>query len=135
MEIKVRNAVQALESAAADLRRKDPRNAPAAGLNWQEKTLYSPDPQDLAVTSRLFTSGGWQVEVSQNVAPLSRTVYRITVFNAGQGWHWQGRVSADGSVVEEVPFSHLSPAEIDLKSSEFSTKSRVPPHPPGGYGH
>ena len=57
------------------------QSLPAAGNNWQEKTLYATGVEDYAVTSKLFMFGDWMVEVYQGIAPVSSTVYQITVFN------------------------------------------------------
>lgn len=135
MEITVRNAAQAVDVALAYLSHKAVPGAPDVGIKWQEKTLYSPEPQDLAITGKLFTSNGWVVEVSQNVAPLSRTVYEITMFYADLNWYWQGKVKSDGTLSEDAGFRRLSTGESEQLSAEFQKKARVPPHPPGGYGH
>jgi hypothetical protein len=135
MEIAVRNAAQAVQAALAFLRRKDAVNAPAADAVWQEKTLYSPESQDMAVTSRLFICGDWTIEVSQGVAPLSRTVYQVTVFNSKLRRYWKGSVRADGEVTGDETFKAISEDESRHLADEFLAKTRVLPPRPGGYGH
>ena len=80
-EVKVRNASQAVEAALAYLREQAGQSIPAAGSKWQEKTLYATGVEDYAITSKLFISGDWMVEVYQGIAPVSSTIYQITVFN------------------------------------------------------
>jgi hypothetical protein len=133
--IKVRNAAQAVDTALSYLREREAQNAPNAGIKWQEKTIYSTGIQDYAVTSRLFTAGDWAVEVFQGVAPLSSTVYQVTVFSAGLRRYWKGSVRADGGVSEVSAFRLLSQEESRKMAEELSKKIQVPPPKPGGYGH
>ena len=133
--VKVRNAVQAVDAALAYLRKQQAPKAPDTNTKWQEKTLYSTERQDYAVTSKLFTSDDWLIEVYQGVAPLSSTVYQITVFNTKLHCYWKGNVKAGGSITEENTFRALSEDESKKISEEFSRKSQVPPPRLGGYGH
>jgi hypothetical protein len=135
METAVRNAAQAMQAALIFLRRKGQPDIPAADTIWQEKTLYSPEPQDMAITGRLFNCGNWTVEVSQNVAPLSRTVYQVTIFNAATRRHWKGSIRADGEVTGNETFSVISEEESRRTAAEFQEKMKVQPPRPGGYGH
>ena len=133
--IKVRNASQAVDTALSYLRQRESKNTPDAGIKWQEKTIYSTGIQDYAVTSKLFTAGDWAVDVSQGVAPLSITVYQVTLFSAGLCRFWQGSVRADGDVSEVSAFRLLSREESHKMAEELSRKIQVPPPKPGGYGH
>lgn len=133
--IKVRNAAQAVDAVLSYLREKKVENTPSGGIEWQEKILYSPGNPDFAITNKLFTSGDWSIEVSQGVAPLSRTVYQVTVFNAELHRYWKGSVRADGSIMEDSPFKLMSEEEGQKIAEEFLRKSQVPPPAPGGYGH
>jgi len=135
MDIKVRNALQALEAALSYLRRQDVPDIPNAGVSWRERRLYSPGIEDYAVTSKLFTSDAWLIEVYQEVAPLSRTVYRITVFNSELHWYWQGSIQADGTVTSLIPPKQLSEKEALETAAGISLKLEVPAPKPGGYGH
>lgn len=133
--VKVRNAAQAIDEAFSYLRKQQVRRAPDKNIKWQEKTLYSTGPQDFAITSRLFTSDDWLIEVFQGVAPLSRTVYQVTVFSAKLHCYWKGSVMADGGITETNAFRLLSEEESQKITEEFVRKSQVPPPMPGGYGH
>ena len=133
--VKVRNAVQAIGAVLSYLRDNSIENTPIADTKWQEKILYSPGPPDFAITSKLFTSGDWQIEVSQGVAPLNRTVYQVILFNARIHLYWKGSVKADGTITEDSPFKQLSEEESQQITKEFLRKSQVPPPAPGGYGH
>jgi hypothetical protein len=135
MDIKVRNALQALEAALSYLRRQDVPDIPNAGVSWRERRLYSPGIEDYAVTSKLFISGAWMIEVYQEVAPLSRTVYHITVYNSEFRWYWQGSVQADGTVTSLIPPKQLSEKEALETAAGISLKLEVPAPKPGGYGH
>jgi hypothetical protein len=57
MEIKVRNALQAIDSALAYLRQQAVQDIPDTGTKWQERALYSSGLEDYAITSKLFTAG------------------------------------------------------------------------------
>jgi len=133
--IRVRNTAQAVGSILTYLRKQNTQNAPVDGVEWQEKTLYAPGNPDFAVTSRLLTSDDWLIEVSQEVAPISRTVYQVTVFSSRFQRYWKGSVRADGSVSEETAFKQLSEEESQRVDEEFMRKTQVAPPMPGGYGH
>ena len=133
--VKVRNAAQAVETALSHLRQKWTAKVPDSKAKWQEKTVYATEPQDLAVTGKLFTSDDWLIEVSQGVAPLSSTIYRITVFSTEQKYYWKGSVRADGGVTEISAFRALSEEENQKLAEEFVKRSQVPPPRSGGYGH
>jgi hypothetical protein len=135
MDIAVRNSAQAVKAVLSYMRERKIENAPAVETKWQETTLYSPGPEDMAVTGKLFTADDWIIEVSQNVAPLSRTVYRVTVFNTGLHSYWKGGVRADNGLVEVNNFGSLSEEESRQAEEEFVAKSKIPPPKPGGYGH
>jgi hypothetical protein len=136
MELKVKNTAQAIETAVAYLRLREPDQAPAAGLTWQEKTLYAAaGPMDYAITSKLFSAADWIMEIFQGVAPLSKTVYQITLFNTRTHWFWEGSVKADGTLAESSLFRVLSEEESRQKSEAFLKKQQVEPPKPGGYGH
>jgi hypothetical protein len=135
MELKVKNAAQAVDAVMVFLQTHEPQHAPDQGLKWQEKTLYSTDAADYAITSKLLSSVDWTIEVYQGVAPLINTVYRITVFNTTTHWFWKGSVRADGSLTEETPYKALSEEESRRKAEELAGKSQVPPPRQGGYGH
>ena len=134
-EVKVRNASQALEFALAYLREQAGQSTPAAGSNWREKTLYATGVEDYAITSRLFISGEWMVEVFQGVAPVSSTIYQITVFNPGLRLFWKGSIKADGTILEDSPLKTLSVEGGRKLGEEMTKKINVPPPKPGGYGH
>jgi hypothetical protein len=134
-EVKVRNVSQAVESALAYLREQAGQSTPAAGSNWREKTLYATGVEDYAVTSKLFMFGDWMVEVYQGIAPVSSTIYQITVFNPGQRLYWKGSIKADGTIREESPLTTLSEEGGRKLAEELTKKINVPPPKPGGYGH
>ena len=75
------------------------------------------------------------IEVYQGVAPLSRTIYRLTVFNSGLKYYWNGNIKADGSIIENNTLKQLSEVENQKVANEFARKARIPPRMPGGYGH
>jgi hypothetical protein len=79
--VKIRNVAQAVDAVLSCLRTQKAPTITGADTKWQEKTIYSGEPQDYAITGKLFTSDEWIIEVLQGVAPLSRTVYLISVFN------------------------------------------------------
>ena len=133
--IKIRNATQAVNAVLSYLREQKATGIPGAGIKWQEKTIYSGEPRDYAVTGKLFTSDEWLIEVLQGVAPLSRTVYRISVFNPDSRYYWKGSIRADGVVQEEVAFKKLPEPEARKIADELLLKSKIPPPRPGGYGH
>ncbi len=133
--LKVRNAAQAVDTALSHLHKNHVQNTPGADTKWQEKTIYSPENPDYAITGKMFTSDDWWIEIFQGVVPLSNTVYKITVFNAKLNYYWKGSVKADGSVTEAGAFRLLSEEESRSMSEEFLKKSQVPPPRPGSYGH
>jgi len=133
--VKVRNAAQAINEVLLHLRKQQVPEVPDTDIKWQEKTIYSTEPMDYAITSKLFTSDDWLIEVYQGVAPVSRTVYQITVFNSRLRCYWQGSVRADGGISEENTYRLLSEEENQKLAEEFLKKSRVPRPRPGGYGH
>jgi hypothetical protein len=135
MEIKVKNAAQAFSFVLTYLRRQEVPNIPDDGSQWQERRLYSPGIEDYAVTSKLFTVGGWTVEIYQGVAPLSKTLYRATVFNSENHWYWQGNVQADGAINSLSPLKQLSEKEALEIAAGLSRKLEIPAPRPGGYGH
>ena len=75
------------------------------------------------------------IEIFQGVAPLSSTVYQITVFSAKLHWYWKGSVKVDGGVTEVSAFRLLPEEESQKMAEELLRKSQVPPPRPGGYGH
>lgn len=133
--VKVRNAAQAVDAALTYLRNQKVLKIPDVNIRWQEKTLYSLGPPDLTTTSKLFTSDDWATEVSQGVAPLSSTVYQITLFSAKLHWHWKGSVKADSDVTEVSALRLLSEEESQKMEEELLRKSQIYPPKPGGYGH
>ena len=133
--VKIRNATQAVDAVLSYLRGQKPLVIPDAEAQWQEKTIYSGEPQDYAITGKLFTSDKWLIEVLQGVAPLSRTVYWISVFNPDSRYYWKGRIRADGVVQEDVALGELPEPEAQMIADEFLLKSKIPPPRPGGYGH
>jgi hypothetical protein len=135
MELKVTKAVQAVDIIVKHLRAQSPKDAPEEGQSWQERTLYAAGPQDSIVSSKLFTAEDWKLEVSQNFAPLARTVYQATLFNGNARLFWKGSIKADGSLAEETPLEKLSAKESQEKSSELANKMQVPGPRYGGYGH
>jgi len=134
-EVKIRNASQAVEAVLAYLREQVGQSLPAAGSKWQEKTLYATGVEDYAITSKLFLSGGWQIEVFQGIAPVSRTVYQITAFNPELRSYWKGSIQADGSIREGSPLTTLSEEGSRKLADELAKKINAPPPKPGGYGH
>ena len=132
--LKVRNATEAIDASLSYLSEHYAQNALNAGIKWQEKTIFSGGPVDLATTSKQFTSDTWSVEVSQGLAPLRNIVYQVTVFSPKRGWYWKGSVKADGSVKEQSAFKQLSEEEKQKTAEEFLRRSRIP-SPQGGYGH
>ena len=133
--IKVRNAIQAIDTALTLLRKQKIPKVPDKNTKWQEKAIYSTEPQDYAITRRLFTSDNWSIEVYQGVAPLSSTIYQVTIFSEKFDCYWKGNVKADGSIEEVIAFKLLSEEENRDIAEDFLRKSRIPPHRPGGYGH
>jgi hypothetical protein len=133
--IKVRNAVQAMNSALVYLRQHHAQNVPDQDTAWQERTLYAAGVEDYAITSRLFTADDWLIEVFQGVAPLARTIYQVTVFSPKYRCYWQGSVKADGEVTEAIAFKLLPEEESTQISEEFVRKCQVPRPRAGGYGH
>jgi hypothetical protein len=134
-QLKVKNAAQALRAALDYFQERDLPQAPLPNLAWTEKTIYAEGVEDYAVTSKCFTSAGWSVDILQDVAPLSRTEYAITVFGSSSGWWWQGRIKADGAITETGPCQILPLQKRDEVEAEFLRKSRIPPPRSGGYGH
>jgi hypothetical protein len=133
--VKARNDVQALQAVLVYLSRQNAAEIPGVNIRWQDKILYSEDIADYALTSKLFTSGDWSVGISQGVAPISKTVYRVTAFNSRSRFYWKGSVSADGEVVEENAFRLLSESESLKIAEDLARKIQIPPPRPGGYGH
>jgi hypothetical protein len=134
-EIKVRNASQAVEAALAYLREVGGQSIPTAGDKWEEKTLYAAGVQDYAITSKLFTSGDWRIEVYQGIAPISKTIYQVTVFNPVLGLYWKGNIKADGTNQEASPLTKLSEEKTRRLAEELLKRMNVPPPKQGGYGH
>jgi hypothetical protein len=134
-EAKIRNAPQAIEAALAYLQEQTGQSLPVAGSRWQEKTLYTAGVEDLAITSKLLLSGDWTIEVYQGAAPISLTVYQVTVFNPVWGFYWKGSIKADGSIRDDAPLRTLSAEESQEATDELARKIHVPPPRLGGYGH
>jgi hypothetical protein len=132
--LRVKSAAEAVEASLGYLREQYPQVVPAAGMRWREQTIFSGGPVDLVTTSKQFTSDTWSIEVSQTLAPLKNIVYQVELFHPGLGWHWKGRITADGNVREESAFRQLPEAERRKTAEEFIKRSRIPP-PQGGYGH
>jgi hypothetical protein len=135
MEIKVKNAAQALSFVLTYLRRQEVPNIPDDGSQWQERRLYSTGIEDYAVTSKLFTGGGWMVEIYQGVAPLSKTLYTVMIFNSEHHLYWRGNVQADGVINVINPLKQLSEKEALEIAAGISRKLEIPAPRPGGYGH
>jgi hypothetical protein len=135
MELKVKNAAQAADVVISYLQKNQSQNAPQPGLNWQEKTLYSVDAADYAITSKLLSAADWAIEIYQGVAPLINTVYQITIFNTRSHWFWEGSVKADASLTEVSQFRALSDQESLRRMDELNRKNQVPPPRQGTYGH
>jgi hypothetical protein len=134
-EVKVRNASQAAGAALAYLKERGGQTTPAAGDKWQEKTLYATGVEDYAITSKLFTSGDWKIEVYQGIAPIAKTIYQVTVFNPVLGRYWKGDVKADGGIQEVGPMTTLSEERTRKLTEELAKRVNVPPRKQGGYGH
>jgi len=124
-----------MDTAFSYLRKQGMPETPEKDTEWQQQTIYSAEPQDYAITSRLFTAYEWSVEVYQGVAPLSRTVYHVTVFSDSKKLYWKGSIGVDGSVTEGGAFKRLSEEESQKIAAELSRKRQIPPPRPGGYGH
>ena len=116
----------------AFLRERSDQSIPAVGNQWQEKTLYATRCGRLCYHEQTFHRGDWMIEVYQGTAPISKTIYQITVFNALLGCYWKGNIKADGSIQEVSPMTTLS-KEKTLKLAEgLSKRINVPPPKPGG---
>ena len=124
-----------MDTAFSYLSKQGMLEAPGKDTEWQQQTIYSAEPQDYAITSKLFTANEWSVEVYQGVAPLGSTVYHVTVFNEKLKLYWKGSIRADGNVTEEGAFKRLSEEGSREIAEAFSGKRQIPPPRPGGYGH
>jgi hypothetical protein len=133
-DLKVKNASEALRVAISHLQEYNAQDAPEPGIKWQEKTIYSGGPVDLATTSKQYTSDSWWIEVAQELAPLRNTVYQVTVFGPKTGWYWKGSIKADGTVTEASALRRMTEEEKQKTTEEFLKRSLIPP-PQGGYGH
>jgi hypothetical protein len=132
--LKVRNAAEAVNASVVYLNEHYTQKAPAADIQWRERTIFSGGPVDLVTTAKQFISDAWSIEVTEGFAPLKDIVYQVTVFSPKLGWYWKGSIKADGSVQEESSLQQLSEEEKQKTAEEFLRKSRIPP-PQGGYGH
>lgn len=74
------------------------KDAPAADLEWQEENITPPGLMGLATI--LFATDGWEIAVHHPVVAPGNTIYEVTVVGLAAGWHWQGIVKADGTVIE-----------------------------------
>jgi hypothetical protein len=133
-DLKVKNAFEAVTTAIFHLQGNKAQSVPEPGSKWQEKTIYSGGPVDLATTGKQYRSGSWWIEVTQELAPLRNTLYQVTVFDSKNGWYWKGSVKADGTVTEASVFRRMIEEEKEKTAEQFLKRSLIPP-PQGGYGH
>jgi len=117
----VSSAAGAVEAAIDYLHEQVGEDAPAEGIVWQEEDITTPGL--VGGSYRQFTSGEWVVKVSYPVVALENTVYQVTVTSNESGWHWQGSVSADGSVTEGSAFMQMTEAESRKIAEEFVKNS------------
>jgi hypothetical protein len=133
-DLKVKNALEAVTAAIFHLQENNAQNTPESESKWQEKTIYSGGPVDLATTARQYRSDSWWIEVTQELAPLRNTVYQVTVFGSKTSWYWKGSVKADGTVTDASAFRRMTEEEKEKTAELFLKRSLIPP-PQGGYGH
>ena len=118
-ELKVANAIEARDAALSYLRELHPQNAPDTGIEWREEA-----PTGLVGgTTIVFTTDNWQIKVSWPVVAPENTIYTIVVSSINLGWHWKGKVSADGSITEVSAFRQMSQEESQNLAEEFLRNS------------
>ena len=105
-------------------------DVPAANATWQMRDITS---EGLVgqTTIEFTTSDYWEVTVSYPVVAPENVVYDVLVTNHKSGWHWQGEVKPDGSIIETGqgrPEGTLTAAELlsdPIYDTEVSIYGRV----------
>lgn len=95
-DLKVKNAVEAMDVALDYLWQQEPQNAPDKDVEWQKTTVNFPGP--VGVVTKEFLSDDWTIRVSYAVLPLENAIYEVTVSNTELDWHWYSDVKADGTI-------------------------------------
>jgi len=87
---------------------------PASGIDWERRDI-TPEGLVGQTTIEFLTSSYWEVTISYPVVAPQNVIYDILVTDHKTGWHWQGEVRPDGSIVEtgqEKPEGTLTAAEL-----------------------
>jgi putative hemolysin len=87
---------------------------PAAGLAWTEKHT-KPEGQ-VGGEGYEYTAGDWTIAVAYPVVAPENVVYTIDVNNQATGFHWKGKVNAQGQVTE-TSFGGQSSQPSDSKAN------------------
>jgi len=104
--VEVRNATEARDVGLSYLDDKYDDNVPAKDLEWKE---YMTTAEELVGSgTKQFISGEWLITISYPIVLPENTVYNIVVLNIETGWHWEGSVSFDGTVIEIDTLKQLS---------------------------
>ena len=104
--VEVRNATEARDVGLSYLDDKYDDNVPAKDLEWKE---YMTTAGELIGSgTKQFISGEWLITISYPIVLPENTVYNIVVLNIETGWHWEGSVSFDGTVIEIDTLKQLS---------------------------
>jgi len=123
---KIEGAKDARDAALNYLREHEPQDAPSAGIVWHEEDVTPKDKGGHPVPGAVhkeFTSDEWTITVSYAVLPPERTVYQVTVSSIKLGWHWKGKVKADGNLTEVSTFRQMSEEESQNMAEEFLKNS------------
>lgn len=117
----VTGAAGARDVALVYLQEREVQPAPGIDLVWQEEDITPPGL--FGAVHKEFASDEWTVKVWYPVVPPESGVYQVVVSSAELGWHWKGRVEADGSVTELGAFRQMSEEESRRIAEEYLRNS------------
>ena len=119
--VEIRNAAEARDAGLSYLDDKYDDNVPDKDLEWKE---YMTTAEELVGSgTKQFISGEWLITISYPIVLPENTVYKIVVLNIETGWHWEGSVSFEGTVIEIDTLKQLSKEDSRNTALEFIKQS------------
>ena len=116
----------ARDAVLSYLRENVMRDVPTSSTAWDRRDISS-QGQLRKTTIEFIGSDYWEVTVSYPSRSTEYYVYDVLVTNHSSGWHWQGEVRLDGSIIEtgqEKPEGTLTAAEL-LSEPIYDTEIKI----------
>lgn len=120
-QVAVDNAAAARDAAMSYVGPGMGKDAPAADHEWREENITPPGL--IGLVTILFTADGWEITVHHPVVAPGNTIYEVATVGLASGWHWQGIVKADGTVIETSALTLMTRETSEQIARDFVKSS------------